>query len=53
MPAGLRNAVDHEVPESLGMTLNCLFRQRLCRLTCCYACICKFSKCIGNLRGGM
>jgi len=32
-PAGLRNAVDHEVPESLGMTLNCLFRQRLCRLT--------------------
>jgi hypothetical protein len=23
-PAGLRNAVDHELPESLGMTLNCL-----------------------------
>jgi hypothetical protein len=36
-PGGLRNAVDHELPESLGMTLNCLFLQRLCRLTRCYA----------------
>ena len=33
--AGLRNAVDHERPESRGMTLNCFSAN--CRLTRCYA----------------
>jgi hypothetical protein len=42
-PPGLRNGVDHKLPESLGMTLNCLFLQRLCRLTRCYR-ILKLSK---------